>query len=554
MARAKVHEKFVEYQNRIAVHPNYQGMPDLWNSDGSIQWEAPSNRAPSSRHAETHVKRLEWWRKRAMQEGISISEEHWISKTAKKIHPTGEKPCKVCGHLMKISYVYPTCRALNRLNKYPELNDVATDRFATVYDIAAAIYEHFAAPGEVLQTFLKNKAWPKILQTDDALIFENWLANEYVPSEPKGILSPGAMSNAPDRLDGFHSFNLCCRSTSDKGRSKENLSSYASDRRAFENWSEGNWVTANLLMGEVRKSDDIQSNSCANNANHQGVITADHIGPISLGFAHRPVFRLLCASCNSAKNNRMTIGDVDHLRKESRKGIDVCSWYNQDLWDLASPNAVEESNVGVLNRLLRDNRSIAFEVLGVLQDQKLYFAMASLLNPEFAAMKWTLESFQIHESVLTAQFSSEFSTAKYRKTQQERMLRVSFEAISEYLTKENRNSAAKLQIIQTPSHKSLVESASRLNQLSTFSSEIINRLIDPLGNSEIDVEHVVEGIEQVKGTEEYASFMDELSGYMNIVAIRLMESAANPRYVRDIDIAWPGSEIRLDSGFLRGSS
>ncbi|MGP5619488.1 hypothetical protein [Corynebacterium casei] len=48
----------MEYQNRIAVHPNYQGMPDLWNSDGSIQWEAPSNRAPSSRHAETHVKGL----------------------------------------------------------------------------------------------------------------------------------------------------------------------------------------------------------------------------------------------------------------------------------------------------------------------------------------------------------------------------------------------------------------------------------------------------------------------------------------------------------------
>ena len=48
------------------------------------------------------------------------------------------------------------------------------------------------------------------------------------------LLSPGVMSNAPDRLDGFHSYNKCCRAKEDKGRSKENLNKYGEDRRAYE--------------------------------------------------------------------------------------------------------------------------------------------------------------------------------------------------------------------------------------------------------------------------------------------------------------------------------
>ena len=43
------------------------------------------------------------------------------------------------------------------------------------------------------------------------------------------VLGPGAMSNFPDRFDGFHSYNRCCRSTEDTGRSVENLKSYTKD-------------------------------------------------------------------------------------------------------------------------------------------------------------------------------------------------------------------------------------------------------------------------------------------------------------------------------------
>ncbi|MFW5676556.1 MAG: hypothetical protein ACOCNL_09795 [Acetivibrio ethanolgignens] len=103
------------------------------------------------------------------------------------------------------------------------------------------------------------------------------------------------------------------RSTADKGRSKENLASYSTDRRAFENWSDGNWITANKLMGFINSNPNMKKEHCANEGNgghHPRPCSADHIGSISLGFCQRPDCQFLCKPCNSAKNNRMYYSDV----------------------------------------------------------------------------------------------------------------------------------------------------------------------------------------------------------------------------------------------------
>jgi hypothetical protein len=91
------------------------------------------------------------------------------------------------------------------------------------------------------------------------------------------------MSNAPDRLDGFHSYNLCCRGKQDTGRAADNLKTYGVDRRAFEHWCEGDWSAANALMNSVTEG------TCAR-CGAFGQLTADHVGPISLGFLHSPRF------------------------------------------------------------------------------------------------------------------------------------------------------------------------------------------------------------------------------------------------------------------------
>ena len=86
----------------------------------------------------------------------------------------------------------------------------------------------------------------------------------------KALLGPGAMSNAPDRFDGFHSYNRCCRKKEDRGRWDSNMDTYNQDRRAYERWSDGNIHAANKFM----------RNEIFNGT------SADHIGPISLGFVH----------------------------------------------------------------------------------------------------------------------------------------------------------------------------------------------------------------------------------------------------------------------------
>ncbi len=118
-------------------------------------------------------------------------------------------------------------------------------------------------------------------------------------------LSPGAMGNPPDRFDGFHSYNLCCRHIHDRGRSPENLSKYGEDRRAYEIWVDGDHKAASWVMREIRK---------------QGW-SADHIGPLSQGFTHRPNgFRPVTGRFQSERRDRLRAKDVRLLLEAESQG------------------------------------------------------------------------------------------------------------------------------------------------------------------------------------------------------------------------------------------
>src|SRR5439155_1114271 len=123
----------------------------------------------------------------------------------------------------------------------------------------------------------------------------------------------GVMSNSPDRLDGFHSYNSDVRDVCDTGRRKENLKRYVQDRRVYEKWSDGDWKMADRLYAEFVKHG----------------ISPDHIGPMSLGFAHRPKFHPMTSSQNSSKGNRMTLNDVKVLISDEEKGETVVSWHSK---------------------------------------------------------------------------------------------------------------------------------------------------------------------------------------------------------------------------------
>lgn len=333
------HPKFKQYMKFITEHPNYKGMPFLYKNNGGIRWIV-------ARSSKKGLARLEWWDKKRKELGIP-KEGPWISKTARTIHPIGEKPCQICGTIMKLDYTYP------------------------------------------------NK---------------------------KGGLSPGAMSNAPDRLDGYHSYNLCCRSKHDTGRHKSNLSRYGEDRRAYENWSDGDWKAASWLMKEFQKHG----------------VSADHLGPISLGFRHRPKFRPLSRATNSARNNRMTYEDILALIEEE-KSEDIISSHSKALWDLLKNKIKDDSDALKLSKLMRENMHYILSIFSYIAKRGYKdFLIKNFLHPEHANYSVKFDGFDPVTGFYKEMIKTEGNKKQY-KNNAIRYVRISFESLLKYATKDNRH-------------------------------------------------------------------------------------------------------------------
>lgn len=532
-------QKFIEYAEEIVANPVYEGMPDVRLDDGSIQWEAPSNRS-SGKFQFTYEKRLNWWKAKADEIGISTTSNQWISKVAKTIHPTGFKPCKVCGNVMDIRYSYLSKNFINRVRKL----DYVTDEFE-MYDtthvldfIAAFIDTYGERVYEDLPKLFTCKQYPTIPNLPKTLdAWSEWLDKEYIKTEPS-MLGPGAMSNAPDRLDGFHSFNRCCRSKADKGRTKENLASYSTDRRAFENWVDGNWITANKLMGHINSDSNIKKELCANNNDghkHPRPCSADHIGPISLGFCHRPEFQLLCAPCNSAKNNRMYYSDVLHLIEAESNGETVVSWYAKPIWDLTKHKVTDANTALRLSRIMRDNRNVGMMLLNEYLQKKYYLFLLTFLNLSYANYNYSISSVRINNHIVTAHFTRSASTLKYVNIQKIRKIRVAFESLSEYAEKENRNGY----LVTNDSIESIKQSTFRiLDNLPKHINDLNEKLVKILDSNPIkdnDIERFLNIIdyEEIKNYPEFIMLKSKLYDIMKIVAEILESNWDDSRYARE---------------------
>jgi Alw26I/Eco31I/Esp3I family type II restriction endonuclease len=413
-------------------------MPDLRTLEGHVQWEAPSNRK-SGQFKDTNQKRRDWWARKARAVGINPnSGRAWLSETAKRIHPTMRKPCKVCGRVMDIRYAYPNSNLIKRIQNLPYVDEsFPLDELEHILELVPRMVEQLG--NQVLNDLhklLKSKgiAVPQLGRNLDEWL--QWIESTYMPQEPS-MLGPGAMANPPDRLDGFHTYNRCCRPEADKGRSKANLRSYTTDRRVFEYWVDGDWVAADRMMGLIRSNGSLRSKACFNG--HPGNCTADHIGPISLGFTHRPEFRLLCKACNSAKNNRMKLSDVEHLREVERDGEEVVSWYARRVWDLCKQRVATDEEALRLSKLLRDNRHAVMRILYRIYDAGHLVFLSQLLHLEYAQWDVLFEEITTEHSVVTAATKRQPRDTKYVEEQRARRLRVAFSVLREYAQKDNRN-------------------------------------------------------------------------------------------------------------------
>jgi Alw26I/Eco31I/Esp3I family type II restriction endonuclease len=437
---------------------------------------------------------------------------------------------------MRIAYVYPNGHLQGRISKLFG-DDFEYDPLESITDLVQRLADTFGE--EVLDKL------PELLSTGDIAVpnhgrniddWLTWLEEVYIPSEPS-LLSPGAMSNAPDRFDGFHSFNLCCRGKADTGRHNANMRSYTTDRRVFEFWSEGDWIAADRLMGLIRAK--FRDEPTADGG--EGPCTADHIGPLSLGFFHRPEFRLLSRAANSAKNNRMSLSDVQFLKVTESRGTEIVSWYAKPLWDFRKDFVVDEESALRLSKLLRDNQRNAMHLLGAMMQEGHLAFLASLL--ELSHANYNVEFVNLRIENFTTVFDNLNlfpRRTKYASEQKARRIRIGFEALRTYNAKENRHFCK----IESPEIDSIVQRASSILREAPKELLAINiQLSDAmLQGKEIGGEEQLRIISNAVPDIAHPTILEAreaLKSVMEIVGWILSEMWTSDRYVRapfDFDV------------------
>lgn len=359
------HPDFKKYMQFIVHHDNYRDMPGKFKGDGLIRWIVTGK-------SEIGKAREQWWDIRRESLGIA-KEPGWKALTAKAIHPTGEKPCQICGKVLKLDYVYPNKTCPYRKN--------------------------------ILQECDKEKC------------------DIYKPTGFCSHLGPGVMSDCPDRLDGFHTYNRCCRSTEDKGRHDDNLARYGEDRRAYEFWSEGDWKAASWLMQEFRKHG----------------LSPDHIGPISLGFCHRPKFYPMTTDQNSAKGNRLTLNDIKTLIADEQAGQQVISSHSKYIWDSLKKLAKTDADAKLISGLMRLNLHKVLTIFSIISENGYNdFLIQHFLHPEYALRQHTFVNFDPTTGTFEKIITVDVSRTEHTRNSI-RYIRKTLEALKLYKGKKNRN-------------------------------------------------------------------------------------------------------------------
>jgi hypothetical protein len=120
-------QKFIEYQNMIIKHKNYQGLPIVKKADGAFNWVITT---PS----EIGEQRKSWAEEKARQFGFKIGAGVYAD-VMREIHPTKMHTCQICGSEMSIYYHYPSVNFVKALNKKFEIEITENDHVGDIWDM-----------------------------------------------------------------------------------------------------------------------------------------------------------------------------------------------------------------------------------------------------------------------------------------------------------------------------------------------------------------------------------------------------------------------------------
>jgi len=405
------HESFKKYMEMIVSHPNYKDLPINRKANGDLNWIATA-------HSEIGTKRKQWALNKAKE--LNIANEPGVyAKVMLEIHPTKKKICQTCGKELSLYYIYPNSVFIKCLNKD---FGVIVDNITSIDEIVEMLVKTHGE--EKIKNYLIKKF--NISEENNLNLKHIIEICEYKCRSGKSkLLGPGAMSNFPDRFDGFHTYNRCCRSVEDTGRHAENLKTYTKDRRAYEYWSDGNIHAANKYMG----SSYFSGNS------------ADHLGPISLGFIHDPlVLRKMTNRDNSSKRDQLLYNDIEEIIKiENKHSISCMSWYSRKIWEFIKLNYKSHINKIEDYRItLKTNMANFMYILKFIKNNSKKgeeFLIDSFLKEKLEYFKYDY-TFGKLGIILTKKLRN---ITEATKKEEERFYRIAINSIDEYNEKENRN-------------------------------------------------------------------------------------------------------------------
>ncbi len=407
----KPHPKGLEYQEFIVNHPNYGNLPYTRRRDGNISWITIESSQP-----DLWLQKLNFWEQKRQELGIEanhVRDAGIRKKVAFANHPTKKHICLYSGTELYIDFRYVSPSKTDKLN---ELYDQDLRYYdLDVFEIATVLYEVDKCRG-FSEVFNIRKVYASLEDLKEIL------KNDYVDIEYSPYVSPGVMGNPPDRLDGYHSYNADVRAIADTGRYKDNLKRYTQDRRVYEMWSGGNWKMADRLYATFVKNG----------------VSPDHIGPMSLGFAHRPKFQPMTANENSAKGNRMTYSDVQLLLNDEKNGDEVITWHSKYIWDKLKDKVKNDTDALKLSGLMRKNLHHVLIVFSMINERGHSEFLEQFLNPDYSYFDYEFTGFNPE----TGEFDEVTPIKKEGQNQinnAERYVRIAFESLQKYTVAENRN-------------------------------------------------------------------------------------------------------------------
>lgn len=415
MSKIEYHPNYDKYVEMIVAHPNYKGLYYDRDKNGKVNWVVTGKSSKGQL-------RQAWWDNKCHELGVKI-QKGCYAKVARMIHPTGKHVCQCCGKERSIFYEYPTLRTLEKLNKEFGLDLAQTD-----YTIREFIQE-FCKTTTHLNKISALFKLPHVSSAEELISI---VKSELIDKE-SSFFSPGAMCNPPDRYNGFHSYALCCRKDKDTGRHDENMKTYTQDRRAYEDWSDGDYNLANRLMGEFHKQPPMPCPECGNIEQ----MSADHIGPISLGFCHSKYFAPMCKNCNSAKNNRFSKSDVDKLIALEKSGAQVVSWHSKYIWDIVKDKIKNDQDAKSASSIMAKCHQNILNIFAIIHKKTGEEFLMRYLHPEYSLVDYRFENFDLQHLDRMVVIANPLDSKNKRKNQ-ERYIRIAFESLENFLSKDNR--------------------------------------------------------------------------------------------------------------------